>query len=318
MLDVRRLRLLRELSHRGTIAAVAEAMAFTPSAVSQQLSVLEREAGVPLLERTGRRVALTEAGHALVAHAEVVLERLELAASDLANIRREPSGPLRIGTYTTATRTLLPTALTRLADHLPALEPLVSEVDPAHVADDLRSGALDVALLTHHEDEPPPPPPGLSTVPLCTERMYLASPARWKPPKGGRHAVRGWRQAPWITATPGTLCHTMAVEWCEAAGFAPRTVHHVDDYGAVLALVAVGLGVAFVPELGVGESADGTGTGAADGDVHGVSAPDGVVLAELDTYRCTEVAFRRGAGNHPGVTAFAHALLATVPASMRG
>jgi DNA-binding transcriptional LysR family regulator len=300
MLDVRRLRLLRELSHRGTIAAVAEAMAFTPSAVSQQLSVLEREAGVPLLERTGRRVVLTEAGHALVTHADAVLERLELAASDLANIRREPSGPLRIGTFTSATRMLLPTALARLARALPRLEPLVSEVDPADVADDLRSGALDVALLQHNEAEPPPPPVGLSTIPLCTERMYLASPAQWKAPAGGRQSVRSWRDAPWIAASPGTSCHEMAVEWCEAAGFTPQAVHRVDDYGAVLALVGVGLGVAFVPELGV------------DG------APEGVVLAELDTYRCTEVAFRRGAGNHPGVTAIAHALLAAVPATMRG
>ncbi|EST39403.1 hypothetical protein N566_02210 [Streptomycetaceae bacterium MP113-05] len=301
MLDVRRLRLLRELSHRGTIAAVAEAMAYTPSAVSQQLTVLEREAGVPLLERTGRRVALTEAGRALVGHADAVLERLEQASSELAGIRREPSGPLRIGTFTSAARHLLPDALARLTDALPRLDPLVSEVDPADVADHLRSGGLDVALLQHYETEPPPPPPGLGTVPLCTERMYLASPAKWKPPPGGRHAVLGWRGAPWITATRGTLCHSMAVERCAAEGFTPRTVHHVDDFGAVLALVAVGMGVAFVPELGV-----------TDGP------PDGVVLAELDTSRCTEVAFRRGAGNHPGVTAFMHALLAAVPASMRG
>lgn len=309
MLDVRRLHLLRELSHRGTIAAVAEALAFTPSAVSQQLSVLEKEAGVPLLERTGRRVTLTAAGRALVGHAEAVLERLEVAASELAGIRDEPGGPLRIGTFPSATRELLPAALVRLSRDLPELEPVISEADPADVADALRSGMLDVALLQHYEAEPPPPPAGLGTVPLCTERMYLASPAAWKPPRGGRQSVRGWRDAPWITATRGTLCHTMAVERCEAEGFAPRTVHHVDDFGAVLALVAVGLGVAFVPELGVDGDAGGDGGG---------SAPAGVVLAELDTFRCTEVAFRRGAAGHPGVTAFAHALLASVPANMRG
>ena len=92
MLDVRRLRLLCELAHRGTIAAVAEALAYTPSAVSQQLSALEREAGTPLLERTGRRVTLTPAAHALVAHTEAVLERLERAEADLAAGR---SGPIR-------------------------------------------------------------------------------------------------------------------------------------------------------------------------------------------------------------------------------
>jgi len=84
MLDVRRLRLLRELAYRGTIAAVADALAFTPSAVSQQLSVLEREAGLPLLERRGRRVVLTPAGQNLVRHAEAVLEQLELDLEERA------------------------------------------------------------------------------------------------------------------------------------------------------------------------------------------------------------------------------------------
>ncbi|MFR9673646.1 LysR family transcriptional regulator [Streptomyces sp. TR06-5] len=300
MLDVRRLHLLRELSHRGTIAAVAEALAYTPSAVSQQLSVLEKEAGVPLLERTGRRVALTAAGRVLVGHAEAVLERLETAAADLAHSVDEPGGPLHIGTVPSVTRALLPEALPRLGRALPDLRPVLCETDPAQVPDALRSGRLDVALLQHYGAEPPPPPPGLNTVPLCTERMYLASPAAWKPPPGGRHAVRSWREAPWITASPGTLCHTAAVEHCAAEGFAPDTVHHVDDFGAVLELVATGLGVAFVPELGA------------------QAPPEGVVLAQVEHPRCTEVAFRRGAGGHPAVTAFTHALMAAVPAGMRG
>src|SRR3954465_10544594 len=93
MLDVRRLRLLRELSHRGTIAAVAEALVLTPSAVSQQLAVLEREAGVALLERTGRRVALTPAAHGLVRHAEGVLAQLEQAGAELAPARPGATPP---------------------------------------------------------------------------------------------------------------------------------------------------------------------------------------------------------------------------------
>lgn len=96
MLDVRRLRLLRELAHRGTIAAVAQALSFSPSAVSQQLSLLERETGVPLLKRTGRRVALTPAGQNLVRHAEDILERLEHAEAELAAIRSGLAGPVRI------------------------------------------------------------------------------------------------------------------------------------------------------------------------------------------------------------------------------
>src|SRR5690348_2999349 len=128
MLDVRRLRLLRELAHRGTIAAVAEALSFSASAVSQQLSVLEREAGVPLLERTGRRVALTPAGQGLVRHAEAVLERLEQADAELAGARRGLTGPLRIGTYPSAARAIIPGTLAALATAHPGLEPMVTEV----------------------------------------------------------------------------------------------------------------------------------------------------------------------------------------------
>src|SRR5215472_3186023 len=107
MLDVRRLQLLCDLSRLGTIAAVAQAHSYTPSAVSQQLSALEREAGVPLLERSGRRVAFTAAGRVLVRHAENVLAALEQTTAALAAMATGVSGPLRIGAFTTAVRTLL-------------------------------------------------------------------------------------------------------------------------------------------------------------------------------------------------------------------
>ena len=118
MLDVRRLRLLRDLAYLGTIAAVAEAHSYTASAVSQQLAVLQREAGVPLLVRAGRRVTLTAAGTALVTHAEVLLGALEAADGTLAAARGGLTGPVRIGAFPSAVRTLLPSALTALGrDH---------------------------------------------------------------------------------------------------------------------------------------------------------------------------------------------------------
>src|SRR6266851_5303019 len=125
MLDVRKLRLLRELAHRATIAAVADALAYTPSAVSQQLAALEREAGVPLLRRTGRRVALTPAGAALAEHTEAVLALLEAAAAELAAASARLTGPLRIGAFPTAVRTILPTALVALGRDHPGLELMV-------------------------------------------------------------------------------------------------------------------------------------------------------------------------------------------------
>lgn len=182
MLDVRRLRLLRELARRGTIAAVAEALSFSPSAVSQQLSVLEREAGLPLLERTGRRVRLTPAGQNLVRHADAVLELLERADAELAEARGGLAGALRIGSFPTATRAIVPAALAALARRHPGLEPMVSETDPAAVAHALRAGDLDVALIHAYDFVPAPQEPGLAAEPLYREAMYLAAPTEWTTP----------------------------------------------------------------------------------------------------------------------------------------
>ncbi|MER5481944.1 LysR substrate-binding domain-containing protein [Streptomyces sp. NPDC002812] len=321
MLDVRRLRLLRELAHRGTIAAVAEALSFSPSAVSQQLSVLEREAGLPLLERTGRRVRLTPAGQNLVRHADAVLDLLERADAELAEARGGLAGALRIGSFPTATRAIVPAALAELARRHPGLEPMVSETDPAAVAHALRAGDLDVALIHAYDFVPAPEEPGLATEPLYREAMYLATPAQWTGGPAGsvasaegvgeggvgeggvgqRALLRTHADAPWITATPGTLCHAMTVRACEDAGFMPRIRHQVDEFATVLALVAAGQGVAVVPQLGI--------TGHAD---------PAVALTRLVMERRTNVAFRSGAAAHPAVAAFGAALRAALPPELSG
>ncbi|MFJ8438571.1 LysR family transcriptional regulator [Kitasatospora griseola] len=292
MLDVRRLRLLRELAHLGTIAAVADALAFSPSAVSQQLSVLEREAGVPLLERTGRRVALTPAGRNLVRHTEAVLELLERADAELAHARSGLAGPLRIGAYPSAVRALVPAALAELASRHPELEAMVSEVDPAGVAAALRAGELDLALVHEYDLVPGEPEEGIAlTGPVFAEPMYLAARTAG--------ALADHRHSPWISAPPGTLCHELTQRACQAAGFSPRVRHRVDDFAAQLALVAVGQGVALVPHLGTGH------------------CPPNVALTRLSIYRRTRTAFRAGAAAHPAVAAFAAALHAAVPAELR-
>jgi DNA-binding transcriptional LysR family regulator len=305
MLDVRRLRLLRELALRGTITAVADALAFTPSAVSQQLSALEREAGVPLLERSGRRVVLTPAGQNLARHAETVLEQLERAAAELAGARRGLSGPLRIGTFPSAGRTIIPAALAALAREHPGLEPMISEIDPAGVADALRAGELEVALIHEYDFAASRQEPGLAAVDLCTEAMYLASsaPAPGEAAAGadgpGTGTIGRWHDAPWITATPGTMCRQMTIRACQAAGFTPHVRHQVDDFGATLALVAAGQGVALVPQLG------------AD------SPPPGVTLTRVPLARRTRIACRRGATAHPAIAAVTAALHSAVPPGLR-
>jgi DNA-binding transcriptional LysR family regulator len=287
MLDVRRLRLLCDLSRLGTIAAVAQAHTYTPSAVSQQLSALEREAGVPLLERTGRRVTLTPAGRVLVQHGATVLAELERATAALAAIATGLTGPLRIGAFPTAVRTLLPAALVSVGDRHPGLELMVTEMDPVQVPAALRDNRLDVGLLHDYDVVPVRPDPHLDTVPLLDETVFLAVPS---PAPGG---LREAREADWIVASPGTLCHEVTLHVCRAAGFTPRARHQADDFSTVLALVAAGQGVSLVPELAAG------------------SPPEGVRLVPLTTRRRTRIAYRRGAAGHPAVAAFVTALRTT-------
>jgi DNA-binding transcriptional LysR family regulator len=308
MLDVRRLHLLRELDRRGTIAAVAEALTFTASAVSQQLSVLEREAGVPLLERSGRRVVLTPAGRTLVTHADAVLERLELAVSELAEAREGIGGPLRIGTFPSGGPAIVPATLAELAQRHPALEPMVQEIDSTRVSDGLRAGELDVALVHDYDFVPASPDTTVDQVPLLEEPMYLATGAAIDTDSARGTATRGdtlaellgpWATTPWITARDGTTGHAMAVRACQAAGFQPRIRHQVNDFRTVLALAAIGQGAGFVPEMATART------------------PENVVLTRLPLFRRSKVAFRAGGGTHPAIAAFVAAARTAVGARGR-
>ncbi len=287
MLDLRRLRLLRDLANLGTIAAVAQAHTYTPSAVSQQLSALEREAGIALLQRSGRRVALTAAGELLAQHAELVLAAVERATAALAAAGAGLTGPLRIGAFPTAVGTLLPPALVVLGRDHPGLELMVSELDPVDVPGELRERRLDVGLLHDYDVAPVEPDPALEAVSLLDETVFLAVPADFP---AAAPPIPCARDLPWIVGTPGTLCHTVALRVCRAAGYAPRIRHHADSFSTVLALVAAGQGVALVPQLAAGDP------------------PAEVRLIALATRRRTTVAYRRGAAAHPAVAAFVAAL----------
>jgi DNA-binding transcriptional LysR family regulator len=289
MIDVRRLRLLFELSRRGTITAVADALAYTPSAVSQQLALLEREAGVPLLERAGRRVALTQAGTVLARYAESVFAVLEEASAALAATRGGLTGPLRIGAYPSAARTILPPALVVLGGEHPGLELRVTELDPVGVPSALRAGTLDVALTFVYDYVPAEPDPALDTEPLLEESLYLAERAG-QAEQASHAGIEGCRDAPWIAGSPDTLCHTMVIRAGQACGFTPRIRHYADDFATVLALVAAGQGVSLIPRLGTSE------------------VPEGVRLTPVTARRRTSIACRKGTGGHPAVAAFAAAI----------
>jgi DNA-binding transcriptional LysR family regulator len=296
MIDVRRLRLLLELTRRGTVTAVAESLAYTPSAVSQQLAALEREAGVPLLERTGRRVALTPAGTVLAGYAESVFAVLEEASAALAATHDSLTGPLRIGAFPSAARVILPPALVALGRDHPGLELMVTELDPVDVPDALHSGALDVALTFVYDYVPATPDPALDSEPLREEVIYLATsdPAQANIEERTRidmrTSIEDWRDAPWIAGSPGTLCHSLIIRACEAQGFTPRIRHYADDFGTVLALVAAGQGTSLIPQLGLS------------------GVPSGVAITPLAARRRSSIACRKGTRRHPAIAAFVAAI----------
>jgi DNA-binding transcriptional LysR family regulator len=223
-----------------------------------------------------------------------VLEQLERAAADLDGARRGRSGALRIGTFPSAGRVLVPAALAELGRRHPGLEPMVVELDPARVAAALRAGDLDVALVHEYDFAPVPAEPGIAVTPLCREAMYLATA------DPTRTTIADCRDEPWILAVQGTLCHRMTVHAAQTAGFTPHARHHVDDFGTVLALVAAGQGVALVPQFGL------------------VDRPDGVTLTRLSIGRHTRIAHRSGAERHPAITAFADALRSAAPDELEG
>src|SRR5436190_8476145 len=189
MLDLRRVRLLRELAARGTIAAVADALQFTPSAVSQQLAILEREAGVPLLERAGRGVRLTDPALVLVGHAEALLERAEVAEADLAAAAGTVAGRARLAGFQSVTIHLALPALQSLARDAPRLRCEFLEAEPEEALPMLALGDLDLVLADEWQHQPRRLPDGVERHDLLTDAVHVVLPARHRLARSYRDAV---------------------------------------------------------------------------------------------------------------------------------
>jgi DNA-binding transcriptional LysR family regulator len=250
MLDVRRLRVLREVALRGSIAAAAESLRFTSSAVSQQLAKLELEAGVPLLERGPRSVQLTPAGWRLVEHAEVILEQLAEAEAELRELDGSPP-TLRVGANTTAAVSIVPQALGHFAAARPEIDVTVTEADPLVSLARLRVRELDLAIVFEYDHVPLPSDPRIQLELLLEESMRIVLPAGH--PVARQRAVRllDLADETWIKSTTRSSCNPFTERACRAAGFEPRIRFEFDDYTAMQNLVASGAGVAFAPDLGL-------------------------------------------------------------------
>jgi DNA-binding transcriptional LysR family regulator len=247
-LSLRRLRTLREVARRGGVNAAAATLHFSPSAVSQQLEALAVEVGAPVLERIGRGVRVTEVGRVLVEHAEVLLAAEQAACAAVEEARQSLSAHLTVGVFAAAAAALLPTVIDDLAGRHPGIILASAEADGEDVVTDVRHGHLDLALLLDYPDAPEPWKPDLAVVPLGRDRIHLAAPAGTSCGPGvDLGALAG---EDWIISGPETYWGRAVRTACRAAGFEPRIRHRVDSSATALAMVAAGLGVTLVSDLG--------------------------------------------------------------------
>jgi DNA-binding transcriptional LysR family regulator len=252
MLDLRRLRLLRELHVRGTIAAVAEALQYTPSAVSQQLAVLEREAGRPLLERAGRGVRLTDDALVLVGHAEALLARAEVAEAELAAGGGRVAGRARIASFQSMALRLAVPAMRQLAAEAPELRCELVEAEPEASLPALVLGDLDLVLADEWQHQPRARPAGVEREDLCRDTVALLLPAGHPLARRHREAVplAALAGAAWVTGHPAAGWDEVTTRACrELGGFDPDVRHRTNDSVISLSLVAAGQAVTLMPRL---------------------------------------------------------------------
>ncbi|MFE6253813.1 LysR substrate-binding domain-containing protein [Agromyces sp. NPDC057865] len=257
MLDVRRLRLLVELSRRGTLAAVAEALSYSPSSVSQQLSLLEREAGVPLLVQVGRRVQLTPQALVLVEHGKAVLDRLEEAEAEVARSLTSVAGTVRIAVFQSAAHAVMPQALTLLADAHPGLRVEVTEREPEAGLFEVAARDFDLVVAEQYPGYARPRHPELDRVPLASDAIRLAVPTNTREerpaePDASRDpnvALAATAGRPWVMEPAGTASRVWAEQLCRAAGFEPDVRFETADLMAHIRLISSGNAVGLLPDL---------------------------------------------------------------------
>ncbi len=288
MFDLHRLRLLRELSHRGTLAAVAAALSYSPSSVSQQLSLLESEVGVRLLEPVGRRVRLTAQAEILVAHTEAVLERLERAEADIASSLTDLTGTLRLASFQTAALSLVPTTLTLLRDAHPHLRVELTQMEPEQALPALLARDFDLVIAEEYPGGPGHRPSELEQDVLCDDALRLAPPA-----DTDARTLSALAAHPWIMQPEGTPARRWAVTLCRDAGFEPDVRYESSDPLLHLRLAEQGLAAALLPDLLWHDRSP--------------SVPLHTLPSGWNARRILSVV-RQGGSRHPAVAACRHAL----------
>lgn len=249
MLDVRRMRVFREVAQRGSFSAAANALSFTQSAVSQQVAALEREAGATLLERGPRGVRLTEAGRALVSHADAILARIEDAEAELAAIAGLRGGRLRLASFQSAGATLLPRAVAEFHQRHPEIELGMVEAEPEEACARLAGGEIDMALVYDYEPLPGMLGAELELTHLIDDRYDLILPKDHPLAERRTLKLADLAEEAWIASTDRCGCRQITERACLDAGFQPRVAFEADETMAAQALVAAGVGLTLLPQL---------------------------------------------------------------------
>lgn len=248
MIDLRKLRMLVELERLGTIAAVATELQLTAPGISMQLAALERELGVALTERQGRRLALTPAGRVLAAHGRDLVDRLSVAELEVDAIRRGTAGRYRIAAFPSAARTFVADAWRASLRDEAGTEISLTTPEPEAALADLTAGRTDLAVVHEYSNVPRARVPGLGFEPIVSEPVWLAINEQ-DPAASAEVDLAILSDHRWITPTRGLTCFEMTERACGLAGFRPRVVAESMDFAAQLELVAAGVGVALMPAL---------------------------------------------------------------------
>ncbi|MEU3459282.1 LysR substrate-binding domain-containing protein [Streptomyces sp. NPDC006733] len=248
-LDPRRLRVLRAVALRGGVMDAAGLLHLSPSAVSQQLAQLEREVGLPLVDRSRRRVGLTPAGRLLAARAERIEQELTEARRELTELSGRVAGPVTIAAFSTAICHLLAPALRSIAQAHPELEPRVVELEGAAALRELRTGGCDLVVTEHDGGGGAAPDgPDLASSPVADDEYRVVTPADWPRPA----SMRDLAGRPWVASPEDTACGRALLRICADHGFTARRDHICREFPTALAMVAAGAGAAVVPTLALG------------------------------------------------------------------
>ncbi len=249
MLDVKRMRILREVACQGSFSAAADALYLSQSAVSQQVATLEREVGMPLLARSSDGPRLTDAGSALLTHADAVIARLEEAERELGEIAGLESGRLRLASFPSASATLVTRGLSVFRERHPSVDLQFSEYEPEESLPLLRRGEIDLAILFDYPSLPAADDRDLDRVVLLTESLHVVLPLDHPLAGAGPIRLRDLADEAWLCSKRPSSCSEVVVESCREAGFEPRIAFESDDYSVLQGFVAGGLGVTLLPDL---------------------------------------------------------------------